>query len=180
MLERGISRIRFRIRRRVIPTLVLLSAVLPITYGYAAFIKQGTEALKHREYDLAIVRFSSAIALVPAEAEAWSLRGEAYALKGDHDRAAAGCDRAIKLALTSGEAYRRCGLANSEEKNYREAIPYYATALKFDQRNAAAWMDRGVAYFHLGQTDRAISDYDRALELDLAEQCIRSSRQCLV
>jgi tetratricopeptide (TPR) repeat protein len=132
----------------------------------ADLVKQGTDALKHSDYDLAIARLSDAIRLAPDDAEAWGKRGEAYASKGDDGHALSDCAQAIKLAPASSAAYRRCGHVHIQAKDFERAIADYDTAIKLDPRVASAYEYRGCAYFHLSQTDRAISDYDQSLTLD--------------
>src|SRR5208282_6126545 len=90
---------QFYIGARVLLAVALGAAILGATPGYADtrdadLVKQGTDALRHREYDVAIARFSDAIRLAPEDAEGWSRRGEAYADKGDHIRARADCAQA--------------------------------------------------------------------------------------
>jgi tetratricopeptide (TPR) repeat protein len=166
---------------RVFLSVVLAAALLGAMPGYADtrdadLVKQGADALKHHQYDTAIARFSDAIRLVPEDAEAWSERGEAYADKGDSDRALADCAQAVKLAPSSSEVYRRCGNVYFIAEDFQRAIPNYDTAIKRDPGNAYAFADRGSAYGHLNQTDRAIADYDRALTLDPSLSSTYASR----
>jgi len=172
---------QFYIGARVLLAVALGAAILGATPGYADtrdadLVKQGTDALRHREYDVAIARFSDAIRLAPEDAEGWSRRGEAYADKGDHIRARADCAQAISLAPSSSEVYRRCGNVYFIEEDFQRAIANYDTAIKFDPRNAYAFANRGSAYGSLKQTDLAIADYNRALTLDPSLSSTYASR----
>jgi tetratricopeptide (TPR) repeat protein len=131
----------------------------------ADLVKQGSDALKRKDYDTAIARLSDAIRLAPDDAEAWRNRAQAYANKGDNDRAAADCSQAVKLAPTSSEVHRTCGNVDLLAKDLQRAIIEYSTAIRLDPRNAFAYMGRGLAYYKLDQFDFAISDYDRALTI---------------
>jgi len=162
---------RFSIWARLFLPAALAGTVLCTPLGYADqpdadLVKQGTAALKHHDYDVAIAKFSEAIRLAPNDAEAWGRRGEAYADKRDYDPARADCAQAVKLAPTSGDAYRRCGIVYYHAKEFERAIAAYDTAIKLDPQIAPAYSDRGMTYFRLEQTDRAISDFDQALKLD--------------
>jgi tetratricopeptide (TPR) repeat protein len=166
-----IGRNRFKIEARVFLAVVMITAFLRATPGRADppeanFIKQGTDALKHNDFDVAVARFSDAIRLAPQDAEAWGKRAEAYASKDDSGHALSDCAQAIKLAPASSAAYRRCGYVQIHAKDFEQAIADYDTAIKLDPRNAEAYGYRGLAYFSLTQTDRAISDYNQALTLD--------------
>jgi len=150
---------------------VVTAALLGTTLGHADtrdadLVKQGTDALKRSEYDVAIARFSDAIRLAPEDADAWGKRCEAYASKGDHDRALADCTQAIKLAPSSGAAYHRLGDVYYIENDFKRAIAEYDTTIRLDPRGAPAYASRGSAYYHLEQFDRAISDFDQALRFD--------------
>jgi tetratricopeptide (TPR) repeat protein len=172
---------KFNTWRLVLFALALDAAILGGTVAYADIrdadlLKQGSDALKHQEYDIAIARFSDAIRLAPEDAEAWSKRGEAYARAGNHDRALADCNRAVKLAPNSSDAHRRCGDVYFIAKDFKGAIDSYDAAIKLDPRNAYAFASRGSSYGHLDQDDRAITDYDRALTLDPSLSSTYASR----
>jgi tetratricopeptide (TPR) repeat protein len=166
-----IVRRRINLKALIFLAVVVPAAILSGTPGHADtldadLVKQGTDALKHHEFDVAVARFSDAIRLVPQDAEAWGKRGEAYAEKGDNGHALSDCAQAIKLAPASSAAYQECGYVHIHAKDFDQAIADYDTAIKLDPRVASAYEHRGLAYFNLSQMDRAISDYDRALTLD--------------
>jgi tetratricopeptide (TPR) repeat protein len=162
---------RFSIRARLFLLAALAGTVLCTALGYADppdadLVKQGTAALKHRDYDIAIAKLSDAIRLAPSDADAWGRRGEAYAAKGKSDKAVADCAQAVKLAPSSGEAYGQCGYVYLHANDFGRAIEAYSAAIKLDPRHASAYSSRGLSYSEVGQTDRAISDYDTAIQLD--------------
>lgn len=132
----------------------------------AELVKQGTDALKRKDYDTAIARLSDAIRLPPDDAEAWSARGEAHAHKGDSAPALLDCAESLKLAPGSSKVYRRCGNVHYIARDYRSAITNYDVAIQLDPHSAVTYLDRGIAYSRLEQTDRSIADYDEALKLD--------------
>ena len=132
----------------------------------ADLVKQGSDALKRKDYDTAIARLSDAIRLAPDDAEAWSARGEAHARKGDSALALSDCAESLKLAPGSSKVYRRCGNVHYIARDYRSAITNYDVALQLDPHSAVTYLDRGIAYSRLEQTDRSIADYDEALKLD--------------
>jgi tetratricopeptide (TPR) repeat protein len=162
---------KLNIATRLVLAVVLAAALLGVRPGYADtrdadLVKQGTDALKHREYDVAVERFSAAIRLVPDDAEASGKRGEAYAAKGKSRNAVADCAQAVKLAPSSSEAYGRCGYVYFHANDFERAIEAYSTVIKLDPRHASAYSSRGLSYSLIGQTDRAISDYDTVIQLD--------------
>ena len=47
-----------------------------------------------------------------------------------------------------------------------QAIAAYSRAIELNPNNAAAYNNRGAAYWEKGELDRAFSDYNKAIELD--------------
>ena len=165
------ARARFSIGLRLHLTIVVAAVLLSALLCYADsrdadLVKEGTDALNGNEFDIAIARFSRAILINSGKVEAWSGRGEAYALKGDQNRAQVDCAQAIKLAPNSSQAHRRCGFVYYQAADYQRAVAEDDTALRLDPRNALAYAARGADYLQLKQIDRAISDFDQAVRLD--------------
>jgi tetratricopeptide (TPR) repeat protein len=100
-------------------------------------------------YDEAIVEFSELVRAPISRVEAYTLRARAYAQKGDHDRAIADYDEAIRL---------RPGPRLGPPGGFLDAgamPPYF---------------DRGLAYEKKGERERAVADYQTTLSLDPAFQ----------
>ena len=57
----------------------------------------------------------------------------------------------------------RCGAGD-----FARAIEDFSSVLQQDAGNANAYFNRGSAYDSLGDFDKAIVDYTRALDLDMA------------
>ena len=93
-------------------------------------------------------------------------RGVAYRAKGDHDRAIADYDEAIRLDPKDAVAYSNRGIAYKDKGDYDRAIADYNEAIGLDPKNAVAYNNRGVAYNAKGDPDRAIADYNEAIRLD--------------
>jgi|GEM_PF-224355 len=53
-----------------------------------------------------------------------------------------------------------------ETKEYAEAIRYYDEALLKQSDMADAFCNRGIAYVHIGEIDKALEDFNKAIELD--------------
>jgi tetratricopeptide (TPR) repeat protein len=53
-----------------------------------------------------------------------------------------------------------------DARRYADAIPWYEAALKLDTRNVNLSTDLGVAYYSVGQVDRALAQFDHSLTLD--------------
>ena len=85
-------------------------------------------------------------------------RGNAYADKGDYDRAIENYTRAIEL--------------NSKNRGHRivydvnKAIKDYTKAIELSPKNADTYHCRGLVYYQKGDYDRAIEDFTRTIELN--------------
>jgi lipoprotein NlpI len=91
-------------------------------------------------------------------------RGNAYVLKGDHDKAIADFDEALKLEPKNASVYNNRGNARSDKGEGDAAMADFEAALKINPRYAAAYFNRGNALAATGETDRALKDYDAAIK----------------
>jgi tetratricopeptide (TPR) repeat protein len=163
--------VRFCIRMRLFLFVVLAATLLVTTSGSADqseadLVKQGTDALKHRDYNVAIALFSQAIRLNPEDAEAVGKRGEAYAAEGEKDAAQSDCAQGIKLAPASSAAHYRCGYVYLRSNQLERAIEAFNAAITLDPRNASAYAARGLANAKHQNLDDAISDCGKSIQLD--------------
>jgi len=135
-----------------------------------ALKNQASELWKYSKYSnptRAIELLDKVIELDPGDAEAYSMRGNAYTtgLK-QHNRAIQDFNKAIELKPDYTVAYNNRGLAyNSLNENAR-AIQDFNKAIELDPDDAVAYGSRGIAYKDLNQNARAIQDYDKSIELD--------------
>ena len=68
--------------------------------------------------------------------------------------------------IQQAQEHRATGVELREEEKYQEAIAEYDEAIQLNPKYAAAYVDRGAAYFRLGQIERAIEDYDTVIAID--------------
>jgi WD40 repeat protein/serine/threonine protein kinase/tetratricopeptide (TPR) repeat protein len=148
------------------------------------------------QHDQAIRSFSKAIALCPEHDAAWVFRGFSHAYLGKAGEALRDFTRAIKLdpgsATTSltlllrGRVYVASGQWDKAIADYAAAlnwpdirlgnpkevmvlnvaIPQLSAFLAEKPDHWQAWFHRGVAHGRLGQWDRALADYSRAIALN--------------
>ena len=67
------------------------------------------------------------------------------------------------------------GITQAKEKDYETAIATFDRALAAIE-DPAAYYQRGLAYYELGQVERAIADYNQSLNLDARQTNIYLSR----
>jgi lipoprotein NlpI len=98
-------------------------------------------------------------------AAAYFNRGNAHSAKGDHQRAIADYDQAIKLDPKNASAYNNRGSARSDLGESEGALADFNQAIKNNSRYASAYFNRGNIYAAQGDA-RALKDYDAALKFN--------------
>ena len=93
-------------------------------------------------------------------------RGKVYEALGDHARAVADFDRALRICPGFALAHSNRGNALHSLGNDAEAVADFDLAIQADPKFAAAYNNRGNARHSLGDNVRAIEDFDRAIELE--------------
>jgi tetratricopeptide (TPR) repeat protein len=140
-------------------------------------------------FDHALTDAEQAVKLDPTEARAWLCRGLAYNGLGKWQEARADFTRSIKLDNRSATAWAGRAKAHGALKQYQEAAADYTSAIALESADLEAFSRRGVlyskavervqrslreSYDHRGTVylrdlhdhDKAIQDFDRAIQLD--------------
>jgi tetratricopeptide (TPR) repeat protein len=162
------STLRYAVGTTGIALWVLLSAgAVPAHASALGDFSAGYDAMLKKNYDQAILRFTSAIAtgdLKPANlALAYHYRGAEYLKTGRDDDAIADLDRAVALNPTLETAYYDRAIAHKRKGDYASAIADYSAAIKLNPDLNYFYLYRGQAYAANNQVDEAIADYKRAL-----------------
>ncbi|MDR0981837.1 MAG: tetratricopeptide repeat protein [Culturomica sp.] len=93
-------------------------------------------------------------------------RGNAYADKGDYDKAIADYDKVIELDPINAVTYHNRGIAYTRKGDYDKAIADYNKAIELDPNTAFTYTCRGIAYAQKGDYNQAMGDYSKAIKLD--------------
>ena len=157
------------------------------------YFSRGSTYYYHKQdYDRAIADYNEAIRLNPKSATSVASRGEAYEKKGDLANAHA--DFRAALAIEADNKWAKEGLARIEPKMaalppsappvtsagpvicqdvsgaYRAAVEACTSLIASGKANGddllAAYIWRGSHLSFLGEHDKAIDDFDRAIMLD--------------
>jgi len=89
----------------------------------------GIQLINEDKPDDAIAKLNQVIELKPDFAEAWNRRGNAYAARGDEDRALADYERTLALNPYQFGTMESCGEIWMLRSNYRKAADYFRRAL---------------------------------------------------
>ena len=104
-----------------------------------------------RLFGLAIQDHDQAIALDPANAEAYYRRGQAY------------YDRAVLEVVVNGTLV---GTEAAHQAWFAPAVADFRTAIEKDARHDRAWDSLGLSHETIGELDDAINDYSQEMALD--------------
>jgi tetratricopeptide (TPR) repeat protein len=116
------------------------------------------------ENELAIADFTKAMELDPKRA-AYN-RGLVSAIKGDHDKAIAEYDEAIKANPEDAAAYNTRGVSYNAKGDRERAIKEWSEAIRLDPNMAVAYLNRGNAYNNKGDRELAVIDAMETIRLD--------------
>lgn len=97
---------------------------------------------------------------------AYNNRCKAYNDKGEHDRAIADCDEAVRLDPNSAAVYYNRAIAYDDKGDHAHAITDYSEAIWLDAKFALAYYRRGLAEQTMGDWVDAEVDMAMAKQLN--------------
>jgi tetratricopeptide (TPR) repeat protein len=92
--------------------------------------------------------------------------GDAHRDKGEHDKAIAQYQEAIKIDPNREAGWFLCGLTRWEQRDYARAITDFTKAIERDAKSARSYAYRGFCRFQLREADAALADFNKAIDLD--------------
>ena len=126
--------------------------------------------IKNREEAQEYIKlYTASLTFNPKIVEDYIKRGNAYSYIGEHDKAIADYDQAIKLKPNYAKAYCHRGVAHCKKHEYDKAIKDYNEVIKRDPDYAEAYSARGEAWLHLKEWERARADliFARCKDFDI-------------
>ena len=140
----------------------------------------GQSLLLQGEYEKSLYYFDKAIELRPVMAATYSLRGLSRVALLDLDGALRDADHALRLNPDLTDAYIVLGRAHASWKHNETALEAFDTAAKMAPNDAGVFWWRGRFFRdNLGNFDKALSDFDKAAELEPAVAVIYLERAIL-
>ena len=104
-----------------------------------------------------------AVELIPDDANARFLAGNACIRLGELDRAVEYFRQALQLNPTYAATWYSLGVVYYQTGRYDEAIDAYLRAVELDPETPAVHHNLGLCYELTGQTDLAVSNYEEAI-----------------
>jgi tetratricopeptide (TPR) repeat protein len=166
-----------RRRLRIVVSGALALAVAAGGIGFA--LKRSVDGVHAREsydagmrllaianYNQAVLAFDRAAGLKPHFADAYLMRGKAYAGDSKTDEAIRDFTRFIELEPKDSRGRVARAAAFLDLKKYSQTMEDASRAIELDGRVAAAYNLRGLALRAMGDPRRAIGDFNHAVELE--------------
>ena len=127
-------------------------------------------AYKHQmrgEFGYAIMLYKCSIETFPT-AEAHTFLGWTYSMMERYEEAIEACQQAIEVDPDFGNPYNDIGAYLIELERWEEAIPWLEKATQAPRYDSPQFphMNLGRVYQHLGDYERALACYERAIEID--------------
>ena len=127
---------------------------------------KGDVARIHSDYAGAVSYYTTALHISRDNAGLYNKLGIAELQLGEKGAANKAFGKALKFDPQLTAAMNNLGAVNLMQKRYKAAVVYFKRALAMDESSAPSHLNLAEAWFGLGETDRAMNEYARALELD--------------
>jgi tetratricopeptide (TPR) repeat protein len=127
---------------------------------------KGDLARAHNNYGLAIQNYQKAVQADPRNATLLNKLGISELKLGERGPAKKHFSQAAKYDPRNVSAYNNLGAVAFLEKKFKPAVKYFKQALELNETSAPSHLNLAEAWMAMGQVDRAMTEYGRALELD--------------
>lgn len=119
------------------------------------------------EFSKQVDAMTALIALMETEdADLYTMRGTAYRNTGNTDAALSDFNKALQIVPTSSYALSERGWTKYMLKNDEAALKDFNAAITYAAPNAWLYVQRGSIYQNIGDSVKAKSDFEMALQLD--------------
>jgi tetratricopeptide (TPR) repeat protein len=125
----------------------------------------GMTYLDSRQDDLAISSFQKQIEVNPHHEYAYNNLGRVYLRQRKYEEAIKWFSKQIEIVPRDRYAHTNLGLVYLEQHKYAEAVPELEQAASMPPENAEAQVRLGSAYLNLGQDEKAMATFDKALKI---------------
>ena len=128
--------------------------------------ERGDLARLRENYSLAAAYYYAALRVSRQDASLYNKLGVVELQQGQRGQARKNFTLALKYDPKFISAVNNLGAVALLDRKYKPAIGYFKQALAMDETVAATHLNLAEAWMGLGETDRARTEYGRALELD--------------
>jgi tetratricopeptide (TPR) repeat protein len=129
-------------------------------------VEKGDLARVHKDYELAIAYYRTALRTDRQNAQVYNKMGISELQLHENSAARKHFVQALKYDPKNFAALNNLGTVAYLDKKYKSAVNYLKLALALNEASASAHLNLAEAWMGLGEVDRAMTEYARALELD--------------
>jgi tetratricopeptide (TPR) repeat protein len=158
-----------RLLRITFLSLVVIGAALGAYYYVSSAPQRGEQQfqdamrlMKPGYYQVAIEEFDRALKTWPNLPECRFERGNANRILGHEDEAMADYEKAVDLNPNLYRAYAAIGSIYRDKHDYKRAMEAYTKSINA-RSSVDAYFERGQTYESLGEHQKAVEDYNRAI-----------------
>ncbi|MFP3043011.1 tetratricopeptide repeat protein [Treponema primitia] len=134
------------------------------------------------EYNSVIDDANKALAIDPGNTMAYTLRSDGYYSTGEFDKCIEDLQQLIRLEPGNIEHKNKLctvlierGTSYGQQEEHTKALPYFNRAIALNLPRADTYANRGMAYYWLGDIEKAFADMAKAAQLDPNNTQIRST-----
>jgi tetratricopeptide (TPR) repeat protein len=136
---------------------IMIILTLP-AFGQKArpFFKAGNEFMDNQKYEDAVVQFTSAIGIEPANSDYYYARAKAYENLDKNVDAIADYAKVVVFKPKEVDAYIGLGRVLNKMKKYKEALVYLNHATTLAWRNSEIYAEKEKTLYYLNKFDQAL------------------------
>ena len=128
--------------------------------------QRGDLARVHENYSLAAAYYQAALRVSNQNAALYNKLGVVQLQQNQRGQARKNFTLALKYDPKLISAVNNLGAVALLDKKYKPAVAYFKQALAMDETVASTHLNLAEAWMGLGEVDRGMTEYGRALELD--------------
>ncbi|MDF2879025.1 MAG: tetratricopeptide repeat protein [Clostridia bacterium] len=133
---------------------------------YEMYFAKADEFLAKDLYGKALRCFNKAISIAPDLTLGYECKGSILLSLKMYDEALEVYKRLLELDEAHEEACYCMGLLYGLREDYRGCIAYLDSYITKNKKDAQAIAERGIAYYNLGDSERAKADFGRAYQME--------------
>lgn len=128
----------------------------------------GIMYLQNGKFTLAYNEFNKAVNLNPKDARAHNGLGLTYYFQGKFTQAVQEYEQAIQFDSLYADAYNNMAASLAKLEQWAEVIKYADKALAITTYATPefAYYNKGLAYYHLNEFEKALAEFESSLEFD--------------
>lgn len=124
---------------------------------------EGLACLEQEQFDLAELKFSESLKLVPDRASTMTNLSVALIKQKKFEAARALCLKLISVDGASADAWSHLGLIDHEQSNPRAAVAKFDRALSINRNDPTVLNNKGISLEEVGHLDAALECFDQAI-----------------